>query len=126
MPTSKEKYPANWKAFSESIRIGRARGRCECMGECGLHRTTPGPRRCVEQLGQPAKWAKGKVILSVAHLNHDGGPCRCEPLCANPDHVKAMCSRCHLRLDVPRHMLNASETRRKKAGQLALFPEVKQ
>jgi len=125
MPSNKEKYPHNWGLFSKRIRMGRAKGRCECTGECGLHKTTPGPRRCVEELGKPAKWAKGNVVLSVAHLNNDGGPCNCDPLCAKGEHVKAMCSRCHLRYDVKRHMLNASQTRLKKRGQLALFPEVK-
>lgn len=124
MPMDRKKYPKNWEAFSEEIRFVRAAGRCECTGECGLHKTHPGPRRCVEIHGEPAKWAKGKVVLTVAHLNNDGGPCRCEPRCALAEHVKAMCQRCHIRYDVKRHMLNASQTRMLKAGQRALFPEV--
>jgi hypothetical protein len=76
------------------------------MGECGLHGRSlfhAHPRRCMEQEGKPAKWAKGKIVLTVAHLNAAGGPCSCAPLCSNADHVKAMCQRCHLRYDADRH-----------------------
>lgn len=99
-------YPADWKEFSLRIRVQRARMQCECTGECGLHGPSlfkPGTRRCVERDGLPAKWAKGRVMLTVAHLNAKGGPCQCSPLCSNPDHVKAMCQRCHLRYDRERH-----------------------
>lgn len=120
MPMIRSRYPANWEQFSREIRFGRAGGRCECTGECGLHRTTPGPRRCVEVDGSKAHWANGKVILTVAHLNAAGGPCQCDPHCADPEHVKAMCQRCHLRYDGPRHQDNASKNRDKKRGQLRL------
>ncbi len=113
-------YPENWKSISQRVRFERAQGQCECSGECGLHRTHPGPRRCEERDRQLAKWAKGLVMLTVAHLNAEGGPCRCEPLCADEAHLKAMCNRCHLRYDVKRHQRNAFLTRRagKAAGDL--------
>lgn len=120
----KPKYAEGWREFSRQIRYERAQGQCECEGECGLHRTNPGPRRCVEMDGQPAKWATGKVMLTVAHLDFKGGPCDCHERegvkCVNPDHVKAMCNRCHLRIDVPHHVFNARRTRARKAGQLWL------
>ena len=100
-------YPPHWKSLSRKVRYERAKGRCECTGECGLHRTHPGPRRCEELDQQPAKWAKGIVVLTVAHLNGPGGVCRCDPLCADETHVKAMCNRCHLRYDVKLHQRNA-------------------
>lgn len=113
-------YPPTWKTLSRTVRYERAQGRCECTGECGLHRTHPGPRRCEEMDQQPAKWAKGIVVLTVAHLNGPGGVCTCEPLCADPEHVKAMCNRCHLRYDVKLHQRNAFLTRHqgKAAGDL--------
>lgn len=92
----------------------RAGGRCECLGECGLHKTTGGPRRCVERHGELARWARGKVVLTVAHLNHQPEDCR-------DDNLKAMCQRCHLRMDVPHHRRNAAETRRQKMCNLELF-----
>lgn len=107
------RYPADWKAISQRIRA-RAEGQCECEGECGLHRTHPGPRRCTERHGEQAKWANGQVILTVAHLNHKPEDCRDENL-------KAMCQRCHLRYDSPHHMKNAALTRRAKKRNGELF-----
>lgn len=114
-----KRYPANWKEISRRIRFERAGGRCECEGECGLHRTglgsgRPGPRRCVERDGQPALWAKGIVRLTVAHLCHDES-------CADETHMKAMCNRCHLRYDVPLHVAHSRETRDAKNPQKRLF-----
>lgn len=105
----RELYPADWEQTSLAIRE-RAGGRCECTGECGLHRN----RRCVELHGHPAKWARGKVCLTVAHLNHDKQDSR-------PDNLKGMCNRCHLRLD---RTLRAERLRRSEqlAGQGMLFP----
>lgn len=106
MPVDYSKYPADWKDISLSIRK-RSGGQCECQGECGLHKTNPGPRRCCERNGEPAKWAKGKIVLTVAHLNHDPMDCR-------PDNLKAMCQRCHLRYDAPHHAANSARTREAK------------
>jgi hypothetical protein len=118
MPRPKPVYPSHWRAFSQAMRVDRAQGHCECTGECGLHRTHPGPRRCVERDRQPAQWASGIVVLTVAHL------CVCDPPCAIPDHVKAMCQRCHLRTDIPLHMKHRAETRRREKealGQLTFL-----
>ena len=109
MPISKEnrvRYPADWRAISARIRA-RAGGRCECQGECGLH-STKGPRRCEERHGELAKWARGNVVLTVAHLG-DPSPENCAD-----DNLKAMCQRCHLRYDRPQHQQNAARTRRAK------------
>lgn len=108
MKRPKPKYPADWKEVSRWVRFERAKGRCECHGECGLHKTNPGPRRCCEINGQDAKWAKGKVVLTTAHT------CDCDPPCSNPKHLLALCNRCHLRLDVTLHVRHAKETREKK------------
>lgn len=107
------RYPKDWKAISATIRR-RSGGRCECEGECGLHRTTPGPRRCTEQHGMSAEWANGVVVLTVAHLNHEPEDCR-------PANLKAMCQRCHLRYDSEHHQRNAAATRREKKRNGELF-----
>ena len=112
-PENAARYPKDWKRISASIRE-RSGGQCECAGECGLHRTTPGPRRCVERNGEPAKWAKGKIVLTVAHLNHQPEDCR-------PDNLKAMCQRCHLRYDHDHHQRNAAATRRANKNTQELF-----
>ena len=117
MPVDYSRYPKDWKAISERIRE-RSGGQCECMGECGLHRTNPGPRRCCEMNGHPAKWAKGKVVLTVAHLGVDypdgrkGDPH--DKLDVRDENLKALCQRCHLRYDVKEHVKNAARTREAK------------
>lgn len=113
MPT-KKRYPSNWKTLSHKVRFEIAKGRCQCEGECGLHRTHPGPRRCEEIDRQPAKWAKGTVVLTTAHLCQDSA-------CDDETHLKAMCNRCHLRYDVKQHQRNAFLTRREGKAMGELF-----
>jgi hypothetical protein len=120
MARAKPIYPPGWRDFSRRIRYERAGGRCECLGTCGLHCTHPGRRRCVERDQFLAQWARGIVVLTVAHL------CSCDPLCINPDHCFAYCQRCHLLTDMALHQRHAAETRRlarEAAGQLSFFKE---
>lgn len=118
MPSRREemaRYPANWPAISLGIRA-RAEGRCECTGHCGLHRG----RRCEEIEGEPAKWARGKVILTVAHLDH-------APEHVEDSNLRAMCPTCHLRLDRVQHGEASARTREEKrnVSQNRLFEERK-
>lgn len=99
MPVDYGKYPRDWPDISFRIRQ-RAEWRCECTGECGLHHE----RRCEERNGERAKWARGKVVLTVAHLNH-------EPMDCRDENLKAMCQRCHLRYDMDHHKANARAKR---------------
>lgn len=99
-------YPHDWKEIVAKIRL-RSGDRCECLGECGLHLSKIGIRRCVERHRQKAQYALGRVILTTAHLCHDSE-------CRDLGHLRHMCNRCHLRLDVDQHMKNAAETRRLK------------
>lgn len=108
-PEYKALYPKNWREISLRIRA-RSEGQCECGGECGLHPD----HRCVERNGEAALWAKGKVMLTVAHLNHTPEDCRDENL-------KAMCQRCHLRYDMELHQRNSRETRKKRKALADLF-----
>jgi len=111
-------YPANWEAVSHHVRFERARGRCECAGECGVAHggrcglchgdRAPRGDRANRRIG------RAKVVLATAHA------CLCVPLCADPTHLKAMCCGCHLRYDSRKHQKNAAETRMRKRGQLAL------
>lgn len=103
-PMKRCRYPINWEAMRRAV-LARADYRCECAGECGLHHE----RRCEEAHTQPAKWARGKVVLTIAHLDHD------PETCADLARLKAMCQRCHLRYDQPLHTANAAKTRALKA-----------
>lgn len=119
MPIDYKLYPPDWKAFSKDIRENRAGNRCECEGECGLHPPMPytvwAKRRCVEENGRLAKYARGKIVLTVAHL------CKCDPPCKIGEHVKAMCARCHLRVDTELHTKNSRARRRKRIAVRDLF-----
>lgn len=102
-PENKKRYPANWKEISERIRFERAGNRCECAGECGLeHHSEPGnpvygkpPNpRCTAINYEPHPITGSMVILTVAHLNHEIEDC-------SDGNLKAMCQRCHNRMDAP-------------------------
>lgn len=108
-PENRARYPKDWKEIVAKVRA-RSGGRCECTGECGLHRTTPGPRRCVERNGTKAQWANGVVVLTVAHLDHQ--PENCD--LAN---LKDMCQRCHNRYDVPHRRGTRRRTGEQRTGQ---------
>ena len=112
-PSERARYPKDWKAISLRIRE-RSGHRCECEGECGLHRTNPGPRRCEERNGEPARWARGRIVLTVAHLDH-------MPENVADDNLKAMCQRCHLRYDIDHHRETNAAARAAKSPQRPLF-----
>lgn len=99
MPILDPRHPcltAAWKPFREQI-LARACHRCECVGECGLHKHAQLPRRCIERHKTPAVFATGVVFLTIAH------ECVCDPPCLLASHVRALCQRCHLRFDAKRH-----------------------
>lgn len=119
-------YPPYWRQFSEHIRYERAHGRCE---QCGVEngawkvtykngfdgvKTFVGPRDYVTFTGDEIV-RETKIVLTVAHLDHADGPCRCKDetgrKCSRPDHVLALCQACHLALDLPKHIENARQTR---------------
>jgi hypothetical protein len=55
-----------------------------------------------------------KIVLTVAHLNHDTKD--------NSDiNLASLCQRCHLNHDKHFHKANAAQTRRKKKGLQELF-----
>ena len=101
MPFHKERYPPNWKEISLKIRE-RAGGRCEF---CGAENYKPNPV------------TGSKVVLTVAHLDHNPQNCADENL-------KALCQRCHLNYDAKHHARNAATTRHKRKlenGQIELI-----
>ena len=113
MPIDYRRYPPNWKAIRSTI-LERAGHRCE---RCGLPNYAIGYRNWAGVFvptpgctpGQPVPQTKGakffRIILTVAHLDHD---------IANnqPSNLLALCQQCHLRHDAAHHAQN----RRKKAN----------
>ncbi len=55
-------YPIEWAIFSFTIRYVRAGGKCE---RCGIENYS-------------INFRGSKVVLTVAHLDHADGPCRCK------------------------------------------------
>ena len=104
MPWDPKKYPADWKLIVAKVRE-RSGNRCECTGQCELH---DHHGRCVEVNGTKAKFAKGKVVLTTAHI------CKCDPPCGSLEHLIHACNRCHLRIDRELHAKNSKATREKK------------
>ncbi len=107
-------YPIDWTQLSQSIRFGRAGGRCEhCRrphGERVFHlgdglwwdrhdrrwrdgqgRRVRVPRR---DLLREGRWTQ--VVLACAHLNHD-------PTDSVAHNLAALCQRCHMIHDGPEH-----------------------
>jgi hypothetical protein len=115
-PENVARYPRAWPAISARIRE-RAAGQCECRGECGLDHVSLEvaagdflrSNRCPERDGGQAVFFKGRVVLTVAHLDHKPENCA-------DDNLAAWCQRCHNRYDVPHR--RETKRRRKAAGDL--------
>lgn len=142
MPFRRHLYPADWEAIVAAVRA-RAGNRCErcgaLNGERGAFdpaagkweplrvwedRTIAAGGQCEVVSGHPRHFPR--VVLTTAHQDYAGGPCQCEATtgrkCGDMDHLQALCARCHLALDLPKHIRNARATRRRNA--LALQPEL--
>lgn len=86
------RYPKNWKAISQAIR--------ERAGDCC--EGSPAYPDCRARNREPHPVTGSRVILTVAHLDHEPGHCE-------PDNLRAWCQRCHTTYDAKHH----ANTRRK-------------
>lgn len=112
MPITAEKralYGQDWAATSLRIRQDRAQWRCEFI-------ETDTGERCRAEQGKPHPYTESKVILTVAHLDHDIGN-------TADDNLRAACQRCHLRWDAKFHAANAARSRRDAMKTTELFRE---
>lgn len=104
-PENRARYPKDWPEISRRIRFDRADSRCECAGECGDEHVHG---RCKAVHGEPHPLTLSRVVLTVAHL-----PGREIEQCGDDD-LKAMCQRCHNKMDAP--MRRAGIRERAKAA----------
>ena len=114
MPFNRSLYPDNWRELSAWVRFERAGNRCECSGECGRHGDG-----CAAINYNEHPVTGSKVVLTVAHLDHDISN-------NNLSNLKAMCQWCHLNYDAAYHARNAAETRRQRLienGQMELWTD---
>ena len=103
MPFRRELYPLDWPAISVEVREV-AGGRCEFCG-------------AVNYAAHPVTGSR--VVLTVAHLDHD-------PMNCARENLRALCQRCHLAYDLKMHLARAAETRRRKRrarGQMEMWVE---
>lgn len=112
MPIRRERkhlYPDDWPRIRRRIDAIRADWRCEWCELDG--------RRCEAVQGQFHPIASSKVLLTVAHLDHD-------ETVSDPARLMAMCQMHHNRHDVHHRRRNAAQTRRRQMGTEDLFADV--
>lgn len=132
MPIDYKKYPPNWKTEIRPEILVRANNCCE---ECGIKNysvkfidqdgttfivndkcETYKKARNIAEQGEIADGQKYTVVvLTIAHLDNDT---------SNSDYsnLKALCQRCHNRLDVKYRKGNRNKTITKKKKLQSLFP----
>lgn len=129
MPIDYNKYPPNWKTEIRPAILKRANNCCEF---CGLENYAIGYRdqkdiwHNIEMSfagdidAEDAKdmgYKVIKIVLTIAHLNNNIND-------NSAENLKALCQRCHNRLDADYRKSNRKKNRVKKLGLQALFPEV--
>ena len=85
-----------------------------------LHAGHPHPEepvwsaRCPAGDRLPHPVTASRVVLTIAHLDHDPGN-------SDPGNLRAMCQRCHNAYDAPHRRANAARTRRRRRACGDLF-----
>jgi 5-methylcytosine-specific restriction endonuclease McrA len=79
MPIDYKKYPPNWKSEMRPRILKRAGNRCEF---CGAENHQPHPL------------TGSKVVLTIAHLDHDP-----QNWDVKDERLAALCQKCHLAYD---------------------------
>lgn len=126
MPIDYSEYPPNWKTEIRPRIIARAKNCCE---DCGVKNHSVGYRKnglFIPTAGNATHDAAGRgelpykealelvrhcnsccddkltlIVLTVAHLNHDKLNWD-----VKDEDLKALCQRCHLKLDLAHHVSN--------------------
>lgn len=137
-PENRARYPANWPEISARIRA-RAQNRCEWCGVAnhalggrlrdgtwcdavprgeklyGLVWPKPGTVSwCIDKDCDTHELRIVRIVLTVAHLDHQPENC-------TEENLKALCQRCHLRYDQAHHAQTAARTRREGKARADLF-----
>jgi len=96
MPIDYNDYPPNWLSEIRPVILKRAGNRCE---------GSPAYPECRADNAQPHPVTGSRVVLTIAHLDHD-------KMNSDPRNLRAWCQRCHLWYDIKRHTHNRYENRR--------------
>jgi len=94
-------HSKEWKAFRAEL-LERAGHACE---------GTPQHPDCRAANGQPHPETGGRVVLTIAHMDHDESH-------ADPARCRALCQRCHNKWDAGHRRINAAATRRARSPQI--------
>lgn len=103
-PENKTRYPKDWREIASRIRA-RAGDCCEGSPDFPDCRAANGKRHPVTE---------SRVVLTVAHLDH-------EPENCDPENLRAWCQRCHLNYDKQHHAQTAYATRKQNANTQDMF-----
>ena len=124
MPIRPEKmklYPGGstrskeWLAIREAILL-RAGGRCEGLLTYNADFAGTREKRCSAWNHKRHPRTGSKVVLTIAHLDHDPGN-------SDPANLRALCQQCHNRYDAEHRLANARARRRRESGQGDLFAD---
>jgi len=102
--SEKARYPSDWKLISAAVRA-EAGNRCQGI---------PAYPKCRAENGKAHPVTGSRVVLTVAHLDHQPENCQM-------DNLRALCQRCHLTYDAQHHAINAAATRRSRKASGDLF-----
>jgi 5-methylcytosine-specific restriction endonuclease McrA len=105
-PEERDRYPKDWRQIRGWI-LARAGNRCE---------GSPAYPDCRAENDEFHPITGSIVVLTIAHLDHT-------PENVDAENLRAWCQRCHLTYDARHHAKNAAATRRRKLGNLDLFPD---
>ena len=124
MPCNYKEYHPKWSLISKLIRHYRAKNRCEwCkVQDLAVIVRNQGSRYTYLNQEQYDQLSKDelrriyctRVVLTVAHLDHNKGNNRFHNLAA-------LCQRCHLNHDIRHHLANRNYGRDRHKNQLSIF-----
>lgn len=105
-PENKKRYPKNWKQIRASI-LQRAGNCCEFCGVENYSR--------IEKRDDEGRFLGfgGRVVLTIAHLDHTPENC-------DPSNLKALCQRCHNQYDAKHRAETRARTKAAKDKTLEL------
>jgi len=92
-PCDYSDYPEDWDLIRARI-LKRAGNRCEW---------------CKAENGQPNPATGSRVVLTIAHLDHNLAH-------SDDENLRALCQKCHLTYDAKEHAEHAKATRKMKSG----------
>jgi 5-methylcytosine-specific restriction endonuclease McrA len=123
--SERKRYPprAEWRKIRAAI-LERTEHKCETCGAPNgaliirdiddpfVYETHAACGGCAG--GDPDCLRAVRIVLTIAHLDHT-------PENNDPNNLRALCQRCHLRYDAMHHAANARETRRSRKAIGDLF-----